>query len=353
MIKRKHFLDNLRAWTVILVIFYHVAYLYNGVGILGAIPNAPNIPIFDFLAALIYPWFMVLLFLLAGISAKYALSARSGKDFMKERTRKLLVPSTLGLFVLHWVTGYLNIKIGGGLDSMPSFLIYPISAVSSIGPLWFAQMLFLFSAVILLLRVFDKSEKLWHFCGKIPLFGLFLIGFALLWGMSQIGNLPVLTMYRFGIYFASFMLGYLVFSHEAIQEKITKIWHFRAVLAAFLMVLYGFWIYSKDFTASEILQHPLTNFYAWLMVLAVFSMAKRFADFENSITRYLVKNSFGFYVLHYPVMLRTAYLLTTYTTLSAPFLYLFTLFISLCGTVAANEIIKRIPIIRFLVLGMK
>ncbi len=53
----------------------------------------------------------------------------------------MLVPSTLGLFVIHWIIGYLNIKMGGGLAYIPTALIYPISVISGIGPLWFIQML--------------------------------------------------------------------------------------------------------------------------------------------------------------------------------------------------------------------
>jgi acyltransferase family len=38
---------------------------------------------------------MVLLFVVAGMSARYSLQKRSNKEFLKERVTKLLVPSTL------------------------------------------------------------------------------------------------------------------------------------------------------------------------------------------------------------------------------------------------------------------
>ena len=37
---RKAWLDNLRWSVVLLVLVYHVCYLFNGVGILGSIPGA-------------------------------------------------------------------------------------------------------------------------------------------------------------------------------------------------------------------------------------------------------------------------------------------------------------------------
>lgn len=68
------------------------------------LPMLINIPMFDTVAAVIYPWFMVLLFVVSGMSAKYSLEKRTGRQFIKERAVKLLIPSTLGLFVIHWIT---------------------------------------------------------------------------------------------------------------------------------------------------------------------------------------------------------------------------------------------------------
>ena len=62
---------------------------------------------------------MSLLFLLAGISARYSLQKISGKEWFKSRTRKLLVPATIGLFVFQWMTGYFNTQVSSvaqGID---------------------------------------------------------------------------------------------------------------------------------------------------------------------------------------------------------------------------------------------
>ena len=114
--KRKHYLDNIRWVTVLIVVVYHVFYLYNGVGVLGGIGAFAQVQYQDAVLYVVYPWFMVLLYVIAGISARYALEKKSHRQFMKERTLKLLVPSTLGVIVFQWVVGYLNIKIGGGLE---------------------------------------------------------------------------------------------------------------------------------------------------------------------------------------------------------------------------------------------
>ena len=82
---RKHFIDNIRWATVLLVLVYHVFYLYNSVGVFG-----------------------------------------------------------------------------GGLDSIPPALIYPISVLSGIGPLWFIQMLYLFSLLLVLIRKLDSKDRLYE-----------------------------------------------------------------------------------------------------------------------------------------------------------------------------------------------
>lgn len=344
-------MDNLRWATVLLVLVYHVCYLFNGVGILGSIPGAPNLIVGDWFAAAVYPWFMVLLFLVAGMSSRFALEKRAPKEFLKERTVKLLVPSTLGLLVIHWITGYLNIKLGGGLEYIPAFLIYPISALSGTGPLWFAQMLWLFSFVPALLKKLDQKDRVWTWCGRCPVWVWIPAGFLLLWTASQVGNLPVLTMYRFGIYFMAFLLGYLVFSRDRMTEDLAKVAVPLACLALAAGVGYLRRYGGTDYTVSTCLQSYLTNLYAWLAVLALLGLFRRWLDRANAFSSYLTKVSFGLYVLHYPVFMCIGYLLTVYLSLPAIVNYLILATVGTALTFAAYEVLRRIPVIRFLVLG--
>lgn len=348
---RRVWMDNLRWATVLLVLVYHVCYLFNGVGILGSLPGAPSLPAGDWFAAAVYPWFMVLLFLVAGMSSRFALEKRTIQAFLKERAAKLLVPSTLGLLVLHWITGYLNIKLGGGLEYIPAFLVYPIAALSGTGPLWFAQMLWLFSFVPALVKKLDREDKVWTWLGKCPVWVWVPAGFLLLWTASQVGNLPVLTMYRFGIYLMAFLLGYFVFSHEEMIEGLSKI---AAPLACFALAAgigylrsYG----GTDYTATACLQSYLTNLFAWLAVLALLGLFARWLDRANALCGYLTRASFGLYVLHYPVFMCIGYLLTTYGAFPAAANYLVLLAVGTALTFALYELLRRVPVVRFLVLG--
>ena len=84
-------------------------------------------------------------------------------------------------------------------------------------------MLFLFSCLLLPIRRLDRGKTL----EKLPAWAVFLL-FLPLWGSSQVLNVPVLTMYRFGIYLAAFLMGYFILSHKKIQRELER---FRLPLA--------------------------------------------------------------------------------------------------------------------------
>lgn len=349
---RKPYLDNLRWATVVLVMVYHVCYLFNGVGVLGGIPGAHSLPLGDALATIVYPWFMVLLFVVAGICARYALQKQPAGQYLKKRAVKLLVPSTLGLFAFQWVTGWLNLKIGGGLGGIPPALRYPVIVVSGIGPLWFIQLLFLFSCLLVLLRKADPADTLWSFCGRANLPVLLLLA-AVLYGAAQLLNMPVVIVYRFGIYFAAFLIGYYVLSHGSAQQSLQTAC--LPLLGASVLAggVYFIRFYGGDYTAAPCLQSVWANLYAWLAVLALLGLAGRCANRQTPFTTRMAKSGFGLYALHYPVVLAACYLLHNYTALPPAANYILALLAEFALTPLLCAVIKRIPLFRFLVLGIQ
>ena len=67
---------------------------------------------------LVYPWFMPVLFLISGIGSRLYLDSHTDKEFMKSRTLKLLVPSTIGLFFFQFIQGYVSMSRGGGIEGL-------------------------------------------------------------------------------------------------------------------------------------------------------------------------------------------------------------------------------------------
>ena len=115
---RKTYIDNIRWITVVLVVIYHVIYMFNGVTLFGVIGPFSDHQPQDMYQYIVYPWFMLLLFVVSGMSARFYLNGHTDREFVRSRTRKLLVPSTIGVLVFGWVLGYYNTVIGGGFESI-------------------------------------------------------------------------------------------------------------------------------------------------------------------------------------------------------------------------------------------
>ena len=102
---RKHYLDNIRWAVVVIVVFYHVLYMYNAEGIPGVVGRITDLEVqyYDVFQYIVYPWFMMLLFMVSGISARFDLEKHTEREFIRRRTRKFLVPSTIGLFAFQFL----------------------------------------------------------------------------------------------------------------------------------------------------------------------------------------------------------------------------------------------------------
>ena len=130
---RKTYINNIRWMTVVIVVIYHVFYMFNGEVTGGVIGPFTPVQYQDAVQYFVYPWFMLLLFVISGMSARFYLNGHSDKEYLKSRTRKLLVPSTIGLFVFWWILGYYNMMISGAFENMsavPKPLLYVIMVAS-------------------------------------------------------------------------------------------------------------------------------------------------------------------------------------------------------------------------------
>ena len=350
---RKRFLDNLRWGTVLLVLIYHVFYIYNAEGVPGGIGPFAEVQVQDAYLYFVYPWFMVLLFLIAGISARYALRKQTARAFIRSRTRRLLVPSTLGLFVYHWLGGWLYItRIGGDTSGdIPAALRYPIAAVSGTGPLWFIQLLWLFSLLLLLVRKLDRDGRFYKLCGRATL-PVLLALFIPVWGAAQILNAPIITTYRFGIYFAAFLLGYFVFAHDAVQERLAKRWLPLLLTALAAGVAYTIYFFGQNYTDDACLKHVFTNTYLWLMALALLGTGRARWDMTSPFADYMTRSEFGIYVVHYVIALYACWALKTCTALPQVCDYLLSIAAVLLGSPAAYELLRRVPVLRWLLFGI-
>ena len=363
---RKHWSDNLRWTTVLLVLFYHVIYFYNNKGVFGGIGGFGEFPEVqqyqDVVMYMVYPWFMPLLFLLAGISTRYSLQRKTGREWFRSRTLKLLVPSTIGLFVFHWMVGYFNTVTAAEIvfKDMPLVAKYMIFAVSGTGPLWFAQDLWLFSLIFLLVRKLDGKDKLWTLCGKSGIAVIVLLG-VLFWAAEQtmIKNPRpdsadgLANLYKPLFYFTVFLMGYFVFSHDEVQDKVKKAWiplMACAVIAGIILIVTT---WGQNNTSPEYLCSPMNCLYGWLMCLAMMGWFNARYDCTNAFSQYMTRSSYGLYIVHYLVIASFGYQMKVHTDLPPVAMYIILTIAVFVLSPAIYEILHRIPFIRWCVFGEK
>jgi len=352
-VSRKYFIDNIRSITVLIVIVYHVAYLFNSAGVVSNIGKT-GIPAFDTLCYFVYPWLMTIMFLVAGISAKYALQKRTIKQFLKERVQKLLIPWIGGILLLGWITGWVTNQYNDIFAGsyVPVFLKYFIFCFIGMGPLWFNFELLIVSMVLSIFYKIDKNDRLAALAGKANIFVL-LVLFLPFWGSSFLLNTPLITVFRNGIYLFVFLTGYYFFSQEKIIEVLAK-FRFPLLIAGITLgIIEVYYFYGKNFGDNSFLQHPLTNIYSWIMMMAILGCSQKYFNKTNKLMDYIKSRSFFWYLCHYPIMVFIAYILTSVFKLPMIYNYALLLVLSLVVTIMFCEIIRLIPVLRYLLFGMK
>jgi peptidoglycan/LPS O-acetylase OafA/YrhL len=342
--------------TVVLVVLYHVIFMYNGVQTSLTVGPFHELQYQDIYLYLVYPWFMLLLFVVSGMSARFYLEHHSNKDFIKARTVKLLVPSTLGLFVFQWIQGYYSMAITNAFESIPAqvpgVVKYLIMALSGQGVLWFAQLLWFFSLILVCIKKIEK-DKLYHLCEKANIIVLLLLT-VVIYGSSLILNVPLVTVFRVGIYLLGYLIGYFILSHDEVMNKLSKWWGLLVPAALVLAVFFTYIYFGQDYTAHAVLDTPLCNAFAWITILAIFAVMNQYGNFENAFSKWMNKKSWGLYVFHYLVISAAAYYLKLYCNgLPSVFIYLITAVVAFAGAFVLYEIISRIPVVRWCVLGIR
>lgn len=362
---RKHWIDNLRWTTVLLVLFYHVIYFYNNKGVFGGIGGFGDGPQYqDAVMYFLYPWFMPLLFILAGVSARYALAKYPAKQWFSARTRKLLVPATIGLFVFQWMVGYFNTAVaaqgGEGFEGLPAVARYFLWAVSGTGPLWFAQDLWLFSLLLLLVRKLDAKDRFFSWCGKAGIVTAILLG-VLFWASAHLAIFNprpesidgLFNLYKPPFYFVCFLMGYFVFAHDGVQEALGKA---RVPLLFCAGVAFGVLLgmsFGQDNTTPAFLASPVNCIYGWLMCLAMMGLFQSRFNCTNAFAGYMTRSSYGFYVLHYAIIASLGYMMKVYTQLPPVAMYVILTVAVFSVTPALYELLRRIPFVRWAVLGIR
>lgn len=352
---RKYYIDNLRWMILLILIPYHTAMAWNVWGEKSYIFFEGNRPISS-IVVFFSPFFMPLLFVLAGISTKYALQKRTYKEYLIERVKKLLVPFLFGTIVFMPIMSYIGDKFncaysGGFLEHYRVFFTKYTDLTGadggfSVGQFWFLLYLLMISIIsigllTLLKRVVSKPEKV------IPFWFVLVLGLPL----PLLSDLLSIGGKSFAEYTYLFLMGYFVFADEEIIGKAKKCsWLLFAIgLAATLLNVYLFVWADKDY----ILLNDITKYISeWVMIIAMLGLAKGYLNFAGKVSNYMRTRSFLFYIYHFMWVVLLQYLLHEICGNRTLVLFFGTIIVAYFMTFICCEISIRIPFL-CLVTGTK
>ena len=349
--KRSYYLDYLRIISIILLFPVHTLMVWNDYGSKFYVWGGDN-RVLSSLIVLINPWFMSILFIIAGMCARYSLEKRTIKQFIGERVRKLFIPFVSGIiFLVPFQTLFARKYFYNYRGSIFDNIIYFFTHITDLsgydgaftpGQLWFILFLFIISLIgVFIAKVLPYNIIKNKICYKNIY--IIIMMFLLVWGGYYIGNFGG---FSFGKNLILYLLGYYVLSNDSVLKLLEKYRILLMVLfcsSLFLLVIaYYKYSYYGD---------GLVNFVAWIGSCALISFAMKYLNQRTKFLKYFNKASFPIYILHQSILVVVAY----YTLLYVKGLALqvgFIMVISFIITMFIYEIVKRIPYVRFL-LGIK
>jgi peptidoglycan/LPS O-acetylase OafA/YrhL len=371
---RLYYLDWLRVLAVLGVFYAHAVSIFDMLYWQANDSRGNALIVFG------TEWGMALFFLLAGASAWFSLGSRSGRQFIRERFVRLVIPCAVGVLLLSPPQGYLldvirSVYPGSFFQYYLAFFLgvhfsWNPQVLAAYGfHLWFLAFLFLFSVLALAPFLALKSvagrrvtDWLAGVCSRKGGLFLFLLPLALL----QLALRPAFPDYQgwsdFFIWFMYFVYGYIVMSDARLVKAVEKQGMIALVvgvvsLGGLLVTMYGpgvlhIWEDTPGYVLSYEMYQLVWIIIGWSWMLFVLYFGMRCLNAHNPFIRYLNEAILPFYVLHFFVIVMMAFFFARWQVATAPrFLVVSTL--ALAATLVVYEVlIRRIPVMRRL-FGMK
>lgn len=348
---RKHYIDNLR-WLILLILIpYHAAQVWNTWG-------EPNYVFFEENRAIssiivfFSPYFMPVLFVLAGISTKLALQKRTKKEYLIERVKRLLVPLLFGTIFFMPIMTYLADKFHSSYQDgfVEHYAVFFTKLTDwtgadggfSLGQFWFLLYLLVISVVgvcviTLLNKITVKSKK------TIPFWMVLVLGLPL----PLLSELLSIGGKSFAEYTYLFLIGYYVLADEEVVDKAEKnsFLLFSVGLIATILTVYLFIWSDVKLAFLNVITKCISE---WIMVIALIGLAKRYLNFGGKPSNYMNKRSFLFYIYHFIWVVLFQYILYGFVGNKTVVLFIGSVLLSYLMTFICCEISIRVPGLCFL-----
>ena len=255
----------------------------------------------------ISPWFMPLMFLLAGASSFFSLAKRGYGKFIKERFIRLGIPFVIGLIVINPVLSYIADVTHNGYEGS-FFAHYAVFFTKytdlsgydggfALAHLWFLLVLIVISLIsCVVIKLIPQNRTALRIAGIV----LAVLGVAC-FDVKLLGK-PLIT------YLCVYLLGYYFFSKKEFVKKVAS---FRLQFAVIFFIVAvtnaALFVNSCGFA----LLNNICNYSCLIFgVLTAVSIGYGYLDTTSGFMSFNSKISYLFYIIHFPAVVLFQYFLS-------------------------------------------
>ncbi len=351
---RRYDIDWIRVLVFDILIIYHVGMFF--VPWDWHIKNDEIVNWMRYPMAFVNQWRLPILFVVSGMGTRFAMSFRSGKQYMSERFKRLFIPLVAGILLIIPPQIYIERLangqfLGSYFEFYPHFFegIYP-GGNFSWHHLWFLPYLLIMSLLatplFLKWRNPENSFIKWMntrlsrspfnlYLFTIPLFfieafmePLFPVTHAL------IGDWYALTLYSF-----LFLYGFILVGTGKTFWVAAERIKWKAMIIGLVSFPGLLWFWFNVDSSVFIPTLKILNLWSWMLV--IFGFCARYLNKEGKVVKYRNKAVYPFYILH-----QTITIILGYYLMNQPMHYSVKFVIMLIGTFGVSWLLYEFLIRR-------
>lgn len=317
--KRRYDLDWLRVIAILAVYLHHIGMPFNGDDF--HIMNSESSKALDDIMVFFEQFRLPLLFLISGTGTMFAFSKRTWIQFVKERSKRLLIPLFFGvLFIVPPQTYYEHI------NSFNSYLEVYKNFNFNVNHLWFIENLFIMSMVVIPLIIVLKSSKSDGFMKRLDWlsskkFGIFLwvlplIIVTILLKMFFPSDSKAITNSSSTFYYGYFFVSGMVFTaskHIWEYLKTHRKFNFIAFVISFIL-FYGYYFLPSTVLSPYLsiaskwsLWYLVCALVGWTLVTTLLGYGQVWFNKKSRLLQLCNEAIYPFYILHQTVIVVLGY----------------------------------------------
>lgn len=346
-IVRIHYMDNLRAFAMLLGVFFHAALAYSPMlHSVWLTADPQQSVVVDVLAYFSHTFRMPLFFIVAGFFAALLLQKRGLGGMLKNRLLRVTLPFAI---FLPLILASFMLVVGWALESVEqkSPMLGMIAWMSqnpdapapplTTAHLWFLYYLTLFYAIAFLAAKFVTFNWMRYLIKSPTLFVLLCPLILLPALLTQYSPLPapeqfVPQLWSFGYFGLFFVFGWGLFKQPELLERLKPS---GLVILIIGLLTYAVYFYllpetitmenamvqmskTPDLSSEHILKSTLNAYTSVYICLALMIFGRAFFNRQSRWLRLIADSSYWVYIIHLPVLWWLQFLLldTDYSLLT-------------------------------------